>query len=787
MRRLGKTKFLFLAALLGVGLALVFGVGSALADFNVVVGKGCVSPVYVGDPYQCHSNLQNADTNGNTYVVQSLTDTVHSSGGNLTQDLFALHTPLVFVTHNGSAAVSCTNGTGTGTTGDPFIPTSTTTCTLPGDPTVNEKNGGEILVGDPNYSNYTVLPGDFTANAAHLLSDQITYGVTDSCDVAPSGCFPGLVNPENATGAAAVMQRKATASTTILAGANPVTTVAAGTTVHDSGSVTEDTANESPPPAGPGPVPTGNVTINFFSTGNCMGTVTDTGTATLDGSGNFNATAMPETPATAGMYSFQATYNGDSTYTASPASGCEPLQVVDANISLSPLSKTNAVGTSHTVTCTINQNTGSGFVAAPDGTECDWSITVGPNSGQSGHCNTTGGTCTFTYSDTGGAGTDTIHATTTFLVDGLSLTRSTGDGVSNDGSNVSKTWVDANISLSPGTANNPVGTSHTVTCTINQNTGSGFVAAPDGTECDWSITAGPNSGQSGHCNTTGGTCTFTYSDTGGAGTDTIHATTTFLVDGLSLTRSTGDGVSNDGSDAKKTWLDDTVTTKVLAGSTDVTGSTTITPGTVVHDEATVSTPVGAPAATGNVTFTLFNGTTCNGTVVSTDPSEPLNGSGVADSVTFTTPSAGGPFSYLAHYNGDANYPAKNAGCEPFTVQAQNFGPALTPGFWKNHQAATTALLPISLGNYNVNTFAKALAVFDAMKCSSPIDCLAGHLLAAELDLKGGSNPSIQPTINQANALLIAVNYNGPGNFTATAAQKSLALQLEVLIDNYTNQ
>jgi hypothetical protein len=36
--------------------------------------------------------------------------------------------------------------------------------------------------------------------------------------------------------------------------------------------------------------------------------------------------------------------------------------------------------------------------------------------------------------------------------------------------------------------------------------------------------------------------------------------------------------------------------------------------------------------------------------------------------------------------------------------------------------------------------------------------------------------------------LIAVNYNGPGNFTPpTAAQKSLALQLEVLIDNYTNQ
>jgi hypothetical protein len=262
--------------------------------------------------------------------------------------------------------------------------------------------------------------------------------------------------------------------------------------------------------------------------------------------------------------------------------------------------------------------------------------------------------------------------------------------------------------------------------------------------------------------------------------------------GVTLTRTTNNTAGNSGP-ATKLWADVTVTTKVLdASNTDVTGSTTITPGTVVHDQATVTrtaaTPAAVPNPTGTVTFTLFNGTTCNGSVVSTDPNEALNGSGVATSVTFTTPAGGGPFSYLAHYNGDANYPQRDAGaCEPFTVTAQVFGPALTPGFWKNHQAATTALLPITLGNYNVNTFAKASAIFDAMKCSSPIDCLAGHLLAAKLDLKGGSNPSITPVIAQADALLIAVNYNGPGNNTATAAQKATALQLEQLIDAYTNQ
>jgi hypothetical protein len=105
---------------------------------------------------------------------------------------------------------------------------------------------------------------------------------------------------------------------------------------------------------------------------------------------------------------------------------------------------------------------------------------------------------------------------------------------------------------------------------------------------------------------------------------------------------------------------------------DVTGSTTITPGTVVHDEATVSraagTPAAVPAPTGTVTFTLFNGTGCSGAPVSTDANEPLNAAGVAVSVTFTTPAVGGPFSYLAHYNGDVTYPQVDGPCEQFTVE-----------------------------------------------------------------------------------------------------------------------
>jgi hypothetical protein len=353
--------------------------------------------------------------------------------------------------------------------------------------------------------------------------------------------------------------------------------------------------------------------------------------------------------------------------------------------------------------------------------------------------------------------------------------------------------VDANIQITPLTANNPVGANHVLTAHVNVNPGTGFVNAPDGTSISFTIDSGPGSFTTPNpCTTTGGTgsCSITLvSNT--PGTTVVSAHVTVSVGGLSLTRSTNGSGANSGP-ASKNWADDTIVTHVRdANGNDLTGNNQVTPGTVVHDEATVSktagTPAAVPAPTGTVNFTLFNGLSCNGTVVATDPNKPLNASGLAMSVTFTTPAAGGQFSYLAHYNGDANYPQHDAACEPFTV-SNPFSPALTPGFWKNHQAATTALLPITLGNYNVNTFAKASAIFDAMKCSAPIDCLAGHELAAKLDLKSGSNPSITPVIAQADALLIQVNYNGAGNYTApTAAQKALALQLETLIDAYTNQ
>ena len=129
----------------------------------------------------------------------------------------------------------------------------------------------------------------------------------------------------------------------------------------------------------------------------------------------------------------------------------------------------------------------------------------------------------------------------------------------------------------------------------------------------------------------------------------------------------------------------------------------------------------------------------------------------------------------------------------------SFG-ALTPGYWKNHKAQATALLPISLGNYAVNTFTKAKAVFAAMNCGSSkpndaIGCLAGHLLAAKLNVKNGADACIQPTINKADAFLSGqtvngvpgINYTGPsGTYKLSAAQRSFAITLKTALDQYNN-
>jgi hypothetical protein len=76
-----------------------------------------------------------------------------------------------------------------------------------------------------------------------------------------------------------------------------------------------------------GPTPTGTVTYTFFTNGTCDGTgATVTVTLNADGTVPPSPTSLP---LAAGDYSYDAVYNGDANYGASPVSSCEPFSVAE--------------------------------------------------------------------------------------------------------------------------------------------------------------------------------------------------------------------------------------------------------------------------------------------------------------------------------------------------------------------------------------------------------------------------------------------------------------------------
>ena len=89
-----------------------------------------------------------------------------------------------------------------------------------------------------------------------------------------------------------------------------------GATAYDTSTVTGVT----------GFVLTGTVTYSYFTNGTCTGTPTSTQDVTLSSTGTVPNSATTAALA-AGNYSFDATYGGDTNYSASPPSACEPFTV----------------------------------------------------------------------------------------------------------------------------------------------------------------------------------------------------------------------------------------------------------------------------------------------------------------------------------------------------------------------------------------------------------------------------------------------------------------------------
>jgi len=174
------------------------------------------------------------------------------------------------------------------------------------------------------------------------------------------------------------------------------------------------------------------------------------------------------------------------------------------------------------------------------------------------------------------------------------------------------------------------------------------------------------------------------------------------------------------------------------------------------------------------------------------------------------PSAGAECDFTVHYPADSG---RTFSCV-FTNTHVSAG--LTPGYWKNHLAPNgsngCSSLPngtgcsrngpfsvtylqtgnIKLGNYTVDTIQKAAAVFVAMNCSNAststqnaIGCLAGQLLAAELNVANGASHCANTVIADANTFLANHGYTGPGvSYTLTSAQRAVAVQLASQLSAY---
>jgi Bacterial Ig-like domain (group 1) len=183
--------------------------------------------------------------------------------------------------------------------------------------------------------------------------------------------------------------------------------------------------------------------------------------------------------------------------------------VVNDGITLAPVTATNPVGTTHTVTATIQDLNGT---PPNPGKEINFEIIKGPNlngPGSTGSMITDAkGQASFTYKSNGKPGTDVIEAY--YVIDGAHITAN----------QAFKTWIyPEQITLEPPEKTLPAGTNHTVIATITNT-----ISAPTvGREVTFTVISGPHAGVTGTGTTdSNGKATFTYPGPN-VGTDTIQA------------------------------------------------------------------------------------------------------------------------------------------------------------------------------------------------------------------------------------------------------------------------
>jgi uncharacterized repeat protein (TIGR01451 family) len=285
------------------------------------------------------------------------------------------------------------------------------------------------------------------------------------------------------------------------------------------------------------------------------------------------------------------------------------VNVVDANISIAP-DAVNKVGDPHTFTVTVNQvingvsSPASGANVSVSLADSNGAVDV-PSGLLSGTTDNNGQfSVTFTSQS---AGIVTGNASATLSVLGVNLSRATGDGQSGDTGAAVKRFVDAKISIAPN-ATNGITEPHTFTVTVLQD--DGLTASQGG---DGVTGFAPVAGVKPTITLTGagGASAINVVDTSSAGTDangqctatftsdspgtiTGHATVTFNISGVSITRAT-DSTHGSSGDAVKTFVAGSLRWKkvdesgnLLGGATFVVTATGGTAASAGHTPLSVS-------------------------------------------------------------------------------------------------------------------------------------------------------------------------------------------------------
>ena len=451
-------------------------------------------------------------------------------------------------------------------------------------------------------------------------ADNVTAGCTVNCANANKNWVDAFIQitPQNAANAV---------------GTNHVLTITVNATGGGVLAAGTATASILTPPSTTGSF-VGSPTCNYAG-GAATATCTVTITSAVAGTTSVQATS------TIGFTNAVGTVTRTTGTAANVTAGCTvncgnaAKNWVDAFIQITPQNATNAVGTNHVLTITVNATNG-GVLAA--GTATASILTPPSTTGSfvgSPTCNYTGGaataSCTVTITSAV-AGTTTVQATSTigFTNAAGTVTRTTGTadnvtaGCAANCGNAAKNWVDAFIQITPQNATNAVGNNHVLTITVNATNG-GVLAA--GTATASILTPPSTTGSfvgSPSCNYTGGaataTCTVTITSAV-AGTTSVQATSTigFTNAAGTVSRTTGTaanvtaGCTVNCGNAAKNWADAFIqitpqnaanavgTNHVLTITVTATGGGVLAAGTAT---ASILTP---PSTTGS----FVGSPTCN--------------------------------------------------------------------------------------------------------------------------------------------------------------------------------